>query len=1139
MKNLSHIMSKITLLNIICAVALAVIGTTNAYAFSPNKYAENSKLATGKWVKIAIPEDGMYQLTYAELAQMGFHDPTSVRIYGTGGHPISEVLDGSAVDDLVQIPSKVFNNKICFYACGPVKFSLVTDTLPTIANHYTREFNSYSQLGYYLITSDERTPRKEPTNVTYYITGSRVRSTSLDYLYHEQDLVSVSQSGKEMLGEVIVGNSITMPYYMYDICSDSSIVVSPSVAAKTKNATNIYAQINDEDVNLNVGTNKIYGTTSEYVFYNISSPSGKHRSNFGIPANGNITIGVTSETSWTRLNYFIITYYHNNTVISAPNSQVRMGFDNVSSADIIAINNANSSTYVWNINNPNEPRNFTLSTKDGITGFTPLYATNWDQYIAFNPSKNLKSIAGYENIENQNIHGLPTPDMVIVTTKTLLPQAERVAQLHREHDNMIVHVLDQQKIFNEFSSGTPDAMAIRLMNKMFYDRDNNRFKNVLMFGAGSFDNRQILHKNDCYILTYESTMSNDENNSYVSDDFFGMLVDGSGRNPASELLMIGIGRIPCATLEEAQSDVDKLINYVKNPDYGPWRNNALFVGDYVFDPNNNEEYTHESQAEGIGNIINDELNVNLMRNKVYVTQFPKDPTTGFLLEGRKSMKALLESGQYFMTYVGHANPNTLSKEVQLWTAYDSKNAAYPHLPIVTTACCDVARYDGSQRGLMEMFFHKPDGGAIAMVAATRAAYSNGNDALNQAFIRALFCFSTKGYMPTLGEAYMLCKKSFGNITNYNKMMFTLLGDPAIKANYPKPYFKITKVNGYTVENNSVTSGALQEVTVQAKVYTSADYANVDQSFNGDATLTIYDYLRKETTYNTRDIYHPRRMLVQINGRVENGVFNGKAVIPRFTLNPGKAGLISVYAHRDNSDEMVSGSYDKLILSSYNPNNSHTIHDTTPPTIDAIYFNDQQEFEECILVEPNSTLHISATDDYSFNNQNIAVGNSMVLKIDDGKSTIPDIKAFASLSNDGKSLDIAMPLDIEQGNHTLEYTVFDAAGNIATRALNFAVGGNNKTALTVDEEPAVKFATFNFDTTLATSPEVTIKVFNYQGTMKWFTTTSTFPYEWNLKTRTGVRLPPGVYTYYAKYNDGTVYGGTSIGKIIIAEDNKVQ
>ena len=137
----------------ILSLIVAGAGTVfSMQAFSTSKYATTSKLANGKWVKIAIPEDGIYQLTFDELSQMGFSNPQNVRLYGQGGHPISELLDGNATDDLKQIPFKVYDNKICFYACGPVKFTMET---PTSVPHFTRDFNSYSTVGYYFITENK------------------------------------------------------------------------------------------------------------------------------------------------------------------------------------------------------------------------------------------------------------------------------------------------------------------------------------------------------------------------------------------------------------------------------------------------------------------------------------------------------------------------------------------------------------------------------------------------------------------------------------------------------------------------------------------------------------------------------------------------------------------------------------------------------------------------------------------------------------------------------------------------------------------------------------------------------------------------------------------------------------------------
>ena len=1111
-------------------IILLASTSLSASAFSASKYATTSKLSSGQWVKISIPEDGVYQITSRELIKMGFSNINDVKVYGAGGHPISEVLDGSAPDDLVQVPSKIVGNKIVFYGCGPVGYTLEG---ATTSPHFTRTFNSYSQQGYYFLTSDS-SPRVEPANVTYGITGTRLRDTSLDYYHHETEAISASQSGKDMLGEAFIDKQLQLTYNIPSLCGDSAIMVNTCVAVKSKD-TPAYLKVNFNNKQVPFDNNdiKIPAAPSEYTFYNFISPYAlvQPTTTAPIPASGTINFNITGNPNWSKLDYFILTFHHRNTLENSVDNQVRMNFNQVSSSDIIAVTDDNPSLLMWNIDNPQAPKNYNLKEAEGYRGFTPLYTIETTQFIAFDPTQTLKSITGYDPVENQNIHGLPTPDMVIVTCKELLEQASRVARMHITNDKMIVHVIDQDLIFNEFSSGTPDAMAIRLMNKMFYDRDSSKFKYLIMFGAGSQDNRQILAKRPCTILTYESTGSHDETSSYVSDDFFGMLEDNSGKNPANELLLLGVGRIPCASLEEAESDVDKLLDYVNNPDYGPWRNNALLIADYYEEDHN----LHAYQAEGLGNIIASELGLPINRNKVFLSQFPYDSQTKMGLEARQRMTQLLKDGQYFMTYVGHGNGMALTHEYKLWTTLEARNTTYPHLPIITTACCDVARYDGNTRGLLEIMFHKPKGGAIAMVTTTRSAYASGNDALNQAFIRNMFGNTSTGQMPTIGEVYMRTKQSFGHITSYNKMMFVLLGDPAIKVNYPKPYFKINKINGYTIGTNSISTGELRQITIEAAVYTP-DGSQIDTSFNGDATLAIYDYEKKELTENGRDIFFPRNLLTQVEGRVENGIFVCNTIMPRYFQNPGSAGLVSVYAHRDNSDEMVNGNTDRIMLQAYSETNPNTIHDVTPPVISDIYIDDQSEFAATNNVQFKSTLHISATDDYGFNNQTITIGNGLDLKIDGGKKYGTELRSFVTLRDQGKTLDLDYPIELLEGHHTLQFTTHDIAGNRASRVFDFYVGGQ-QVALSVEQEPASEVATFNLTAPEGSNPEVKIMVFNSTGQYVWYTTTSSFPFDWDLKNRRGKRLPAGVYKYYGKYTSGNSFGGTNTGTLIIADPTK--
>ena len=1134
-------MHKKFLFKIMGLMAIVAATTMSVQAFSSSNYTRTSKLASGKWVKIEIPENGIYQLTFDELAQMGFNNPEEVRIYGLGGYPISEVLDGSQIDDLQQIPIKIYGDKICFYGCGSVKFTLST---PTGTPHYTRVINSYSDKGYYLITDNDGSNRLEPTDATSANIAEPVtRTYSLDYWHHENDLISPGESGKEMMGEAMANGEINVPYSIPTLYTDTTVVVNVTAAAKVSASSYIYGKINGNSLNFTNTQAKIYAPANSFVYYNSASPYVIFNPVDTMPmfTDGviNVKIGGGSadavKSAW--LDYVTITFYHRNTLIGVADNQLRMCFEKLTKQDRITFGESNSEYQLWNIDNPQSPTNCLMINDDnGVMGFAPNMAVNSGQYIAFNPAEDLKSISGFTNIDNQNIHGLPDPHMIIVTCEELIPQAERVAQMHRDNDNMVVHVLDQQKIFNEFSSGTPDAMGIRLMSKMFYDRNKNKYKYLLMFGAGNYDNRQLHSKRECTILTYEATNSNDEEYSYVSDDFFGILDDNSGTELAKEYLRLGVGRIPSATIQEAESDVDKLLEYVNNPDYGYWRNDVVLTADDY------DNGLHAFQTEGINNIIVDELSTGLMNNKVYISQFPNDPVSGYAFDARKELISKLTEGQYFMTYVGHGNPNFLTKDVQLWGTDQSNTVVYPHKPILTTACCDVARYDCNQRGLVEIMFHKPDGGAIAIVTSARAVYATDNDALNQAFVRGMFCFNTKGYMPTIGEAYMLSKQSFGvSKANYNKMSFLLLGDPAMRVNYPKPYFKITKINGTNVGTTPISSGAMQEVTVEAVVY-NPDGTTVNTDFNGDATLSIYDYKKKETSITvrvervdvTRDIYFPQDLLTRVNGRVVNGVFTAKAVIPRYILSTSNNGMVKVYAHRDDSEEMVNGTFDMLKLNPYNDDNALTVHDDLPPVIDAIYFNDEQSFSNGALIPSGSTLYIRASDDHSFNNQSMAMGNTMSLMLDGGKTTYPYIRNYSTLEDEGKALSIEFPMDLQEGRHTLQYTVYDAAGNKATETISFIVGYESQLELTVDEEPAMTEATFNVSSALSPTPDVTIKVLDNVGNLVWSTTTANFPYTWNLTDNEGNRVAAGVYKFYGTYKNNTTYGGTEIGHIIVID-----
>ena len=1142
-------MRKPTKLQFVCLAIMAILCVSYASAFNTSIYATQSKLSTGKWVKISIPENGIYEITYDELREMGFNNPANVHLYGIGGNRINEVLNGSASDDLKQVPILRSNNKICFYGNGPVSFS-ITDY--STSPHFVRTFNPYSQVGCYFLTEESSADLAPTKKTVVTVTSYTDNTSSLDYFYHERELMSVSSSGKEMLGEDFSKHPVLIDYFLPHL-ADSTVVVQTAIAANASevcfaNAVMHSGETTDTTV-YSVASSRIYKPSNSYVYYNFATPSAPLK--LTNPAeNGQFEpiLKYTTENGSSiiaRLDYFILSYMHENIIADAPDNQMLMGYGMTRGGDRFMLPNAPSSTVVWFINNPNSPQEVTTVPYNDASGTGLAFFSSpisRSTYVAFDPTKTLKKISAYVPVANQNLHGMAVPDLLIITTDAFLEQANRLADLHRAVDGIDVVVATQDQVFNEFSSGTRDGMAYRLLCKMFYDRNSTKFKNLLLFGTGSFDNRELMGKHPNDLLTYQSDNSNYEDFSYTCDDFFGYLDDNSGSNIANEKLRIGVGRITCIDEEEARSDVDKIVEYYANPDYGVWRNNTLVTSD---SPDNGMYIFH---GDGYKQQIDNDLHTGMHVNTVHNTMYPRstlEPTFAVdrktATEAKHKMSYLLKDGAYFATYVGHAGAVSFTKKNKMWTTGDVARTAYPHYPIFSTACCDVAHYDNDSRGIAELMYHKRDGGAIALLTSSRMVFASGNDKLNQLFIDGLFSYHRTGVMPTLGEAYRESKLGF-TTADVNKLSFFLLGDPAIRVNYPISRFNITSVNGTDVTDTlKAQISPLCKFVINAHVVDAA--GNLDTSFNGDATVTLYDREDFFTTLSfsingervDRDVYFDRPKVAEISGRVVNGVFTGEMIAPQFPLASDEDVMIRVYAHKDNSDYMVNGFTKQVTMLPYDETTA--ISDSQAPVITAMYVNDEMTFTEGAIIAPDAMLYITATDDEGISMQSNSVSRSMKLQLDGGKQSFEEVTCYATVADGGKTVNIELPLQsLSEGMHTLTYTVYDMMGNSANRTISFTVGQNSIVELVADKMPAFLDGEVRFDveTELTLIPDVAVRVTDATGKLVWMTTTNTFPVVWDMTDMDGNKVPAGLYRYFGTYHDNVNYGGTAINRLIVLD-----
>lgn len=440
-------MRKLTKFQLACAVVLGLLCSSHASAFNASIYANQSKLATGKWVKISIPESGVYEITYDELRDMGFNDPTKVRIYGHGGYGINETLTGRTLDDLKAVRVLRTNDKMCFYGNGPIKFTM---TGFNATPRFTRELNSYSQVGCYFLTEDSFPETHVPGKAAVTINDYVDTPTSLNYFYHEKELATISGSGKELLGEDFSGSPVKVDYFLPDI-ADSTIVVNTVIGANVSvisyaNAVLHSGSVSDTTV-YTVSSSRIYVPSGEYVYYNYATPYAALK--LSEPAEHGqfepLLIFSNEDYSLTmaRLDYFILTYNRRNVIREDQDNQMLMGYVGTNGNERFMLPNASASTKVWYINDSNNPYDMTLVDYNDESGHGKAFfnnAASYSYFVAFDPDKTLKKITAYEPVANQNLHGAPTPDLLIITDKMYHEQAERIADLHRSVDGIDVIV---------------------------------------------------------------------------------------------------------------------------------------------------------------------------------------------------------------------------------------------------------------------------------------------------------------------------------------------------------------------------------------------------------------------------------------------------------------------------------------------------------------------------------------------------------------------------------------------------------------------------------------------------------------------------------------------------------------------------
>ncbi|MBN2697372.1 MAG: type IX secretion system sortase PorU [Bacteroidales bacterium] len=1112
-------------------------------------FRESSVLKSGSWYRIAVEETGIHKLTYSQLKEIGLQNPASVRIFGSGAVQLPEDFTAGHQDDLSPVPlhfekgsDNLFGqgDYILFFAKGPVDW-YYDETEPFMGH----DLHSYSRKGFYFLTDNNGPPDNlmpaalsgEPETHTI---------TSFDYLlFLEEELYNLLHSGREWYGTKFSANlSKDYPFRIPDPVTGEPVRIRVAGAARSNEESSLRVTAGGDVLgNLFFSATNLSNYTAIYAY--------EDERIFSVtPENKELTVTIeylrpnTNSEAWIN---FITVNARNRLNLSGDQLIFQdtrsVGFGNTGKFRLSGIT---SGTVIWEITDPGNPMKVDY-TRSGETAEFRVDTDHLRRFVAFRPDGSFPSpeFGGPElgAIKNQDLHGLAAPDMIILYNEIFEEQARRLADFRTGHDGLEVILVEQQQIFNEFSSGAPDVTAIRNFLKMFYDRvadQSGMPRYLLLFGDGSYDNRSIKNQNPNKILTYQSENSLSPTNSYVSDDFYGLL--DSGESLYSGLLDIGIGRLPVSTPEEAGGVVDKIISYGQKENQGEWRNYLCFIGD------DEDANIHMKQADILARTIESHY-PNFNVTKIYLDAYPQvtTPTGDRYPDVSRLINEQVRKGALIINYTGHGGPNGLAHEQILTrTAINAwKNGDM--LPLFMTATCEFSRYDEYDHiedleitSAGEEVLLNPAGGGIALFTTTRLVYSGPNHVLNERFYEIIFESDEKGRPYRMGDIMKFSKNEAGS--GLNKRNFTLLGDPSLKLAVPEHFVITDSINGLAVNESTDTVSALEYVTISGHIEDAS--GTHLPGFNGVVSPVVYDKERMvETLANDGGIpwnfSYRNNLLYRGTVTVSDGKFRFGFYMPKDINYATGNGKISYYGTDSLTD--AHGSSLTLLVGGIGEQASP---DNLPPDLQ-VYMNDSL-FRPGGITDPDPELLVYISDNYGINTTGNGIGHDITATLDgDRLNAIILNDYYRSMLNSFNSGTVRYPYSgLEPGRHEITVKVWDIHNNSSEASLEFIVMESEEMLIKQlynYPNPFFDRTWFNLEHNRPDNEmQLQIRIYNLSGQLVKILERNFYsggyriePVEWDGKGAGGSETGAGLYIYEVILITGNGEMTTKPGRLIIA------
>jgi hypothetical protein len=1102
-------------------------------------YAENSVLSQGEWYKLAVTQTGIYSISYNDLVAMGINpatlNPAQIGIFGRGGAMLPEGTSTPRPDDLPENSIEITGqndgsfdpgDQILFYAQGPVTWQYSSS-----GNMWEHTMHLYADTICYFLSTDRGSGKR----VELIKSSTETPTDNVDsydfYSTYDENNFNLIKSGRQWFAQIFdVIPDRTYSFEVPALAAGGEVRVKSVTAAKSINASSFVFKIGEQSWSVTQSPISVYdnspvasGATGYKTLESVTLP---------------IKIDVHyNRTSTSAAGYLDFLDLNARCELRFSGGQLDFRDSKSFGEGRIAsykISDAAGKVRLWEVTDPLNAGIVETSTQGNDLVFR-LPSGTLKQFVAFDENKLLKA-RFVQKIPNQNLHATAGADLIIISPEVFMQQAIRLATFHAQSSDLNVLVLDPKTIYNEFSSGTVDITAIRDFLKMLYDKSStvNMPKYLLLFGDGSYDYKDKMPANTNFVPTWQSPESYSPISSLVSDDYYGTLDDGEGLS-YSDIIDIGIGRLPVKTPLEAEQAVDKIIHYsVPSADtQGDWRNIITFVAD---DEDLND---HIDQSEQMAvSIENTHPEINL--DKIYLDSYVQiaTPSGNRYPDVNKAITQRVEKGSLILNYTGHGGETGWAHEEVLTVNEINNWSNFNNLPVFVTATCEFSRFDDPARQAAgEMVLTNPKGGGIALFTTTRPTYGTPNFELNKKFYQYALS-KPGGQRLRMGDIIMNSKRDKG--ANENGRKYVLLGDPALQISFPSLNVITTNVNGRQPGNVCDTLKAYMEVAIEGMI--TDDQGNLVSDFNGTVFPSVFDkaVILKTLANDGGSVYSFRlrkNLLYKGKVKVENGKFSFTFIVPKDISYRFDTGKISYYATDGTRD--ASGDYTNVIVGGSLDGN---VGDNTGPEI-SLYMNDLR-FRDGGITDQNARLLAVVSDENGINTIGNGIGHDITAVLD-GNTAEPYIlnDFYESDINTFKSGYIWFPFSmLSTGEHTVTVKVWDIFNNSSEAEIHFVVQPSGNFVIT---------NTYNFPNPFTNYTDIVFEhnqqnvefntradIYSMNGQLvRTIEQTSaqtgsvSSPIRWDGLSQQGAALPSGMYLYNLKVNASNGLNAHISGKLI--------